>query len=395
MKEHDDLLNQQLEPLADRLNRLVDRLEHFDRDSVLRPAREQLDDWRRTAIESIEEVYREKLRRLNESLDEPLRRLREETRTIQDEVRRLIQEEGTTQQQIDTFTANIERVDRETNEILVPRPSVNEVRRRWELSRSLQMRFLFSEDRHYLSGNDTQILVYDHRKLSLLDHNLNLHRSTDVRPELRINAICWSTRWARFLVLTDKDLFLLDGQTLSLERSTVPTRTDGHWHHLTCSTDSLYLTLYTWGTYLRQYHFGPTSLDFHRQVQLPIQSPKDHSIDHLIYHHATKSLAMLIQQRIDHRKQFHLRFEETLECLWSIELDPSFATIEQTRFCLFNDDHWLLIHPNQRQLIAISTDGSIEQTVDCPSAPIHDVLHIREDFLLLTTTHSLNLHQLF
>ena len=406
LKEHDDLLHGQWEPLTDQLNQLLERVTHLDHQSILRPAREQLDEWRRRAMESIEEVSRETWKELNESLAEQLEGVRDETKAMQREVDRLIREEGTTQERIDSFTANIERLSRETNEILAQPvqldlrpvlvhrpPTLRRVQRRWHFSPVLQTRFLSSENRHRLSVNETQLLVYHHPKLSLLDLNLTLLRETDLRPAMQVNGISWSARLTRFLILTDTDLFLLDPDHLSLEKSSIPSRTDGHWHCLTCSADSLYLTVYKWGTHLHQYHFGPFSLDFRRQIQLPIQSPKDHSIDQFIYYQEN-SLVMLLQRRIDHRKQFQLRSDETLECLWSIELDPSFATLERTRFCLFNEDQWLLIHPNQRQLIPVSINGSVQPTIDGHSTPIHDVLHIRENFLLLTTHHSLNLHQL-
>jgi hypothetical protein len=60
LKEHDDLLNAQLEPLIDNANELFNWLKQFSIESLFEPIRMQLDQWKQSAFQSIERVYQEK-----------------------------------------------------------------------------------------------------------------------------------------------------------------------------------------------------------------------------------------------------------------------------------------------------------------------------------------------
>ena len=79
LQEHDHLLNAQLEPLVDRTNELLHRLQLFPIDLILEPTHNQLDEWRESALKSIERIYEEKSNEMNRMVLEQLDRLQQRT----------------------------------------------------------------------------------------------------------------------------------------------------------------------------------------------------------------------------------------------------------------------------------------------------------------------------
>jgi hypothetical protein len=110
------------------------------------------------------------------------------------------------------------------------------------------------------------------------DHNLNIISQTHSYSDLSLVDMCWSFTLRSFLILTDDDVFILKKTNMILEKSIIPTRKKGHWHNLTCSLTSLYLTAYKWGTFIYQYDFRESTFQFNRRWQTPITCSKDESI---------------------------------------------------------------------------------------------------------------------
>jgi hypothetical protein len=175
-----------------------------------------------------------------------------------------------------------------------------------------------------------------------------------------------------------------------IEKSNIPTRTKGHWHNITSSFNYLYLTAYKWGTFLYQYNIS--SFQLNQRWQTPITCTQDESIDHFI--HKNSQLAMIIQNRINNNKHFQLRNEQTLECLWSIELTECEMTLHRNRFCSICPNQWIIIDSNKSNLLFISSYGLLKQIINYHySQPLH-AIQIKQNFILIMTNGSVNLHQL-
>ena len=130
----------------------------------------------------------------------------------------------------------------------------------------------------------------------------------------------------------------------------------------------------------------------HRWVN-PVTCDGDERIDHLM-HNQTNEIGMIIQNRTDNHKSFQLRNDQTLERIWSIELDQCQTTIHRTRFTLIHPNHWLIIDSNQSKFFIRNKDGLLKQTIDYPHDQPHRALQMTSHFLLITARDSVNLHQL-
>ncbi|CAF0991076.1 unnamed protein product [Adineta steineri] len=104
---------------------------------------------------------------------------------------------------------------------------------------------------------------------------------------------------------------------------------------------------------------------------------------------------MIVQNRINNNKHFQLRSDQTLQCIWSIELKQCQMTVHRNRFCSIRENEWLIIDSNQSHLLYISRDGAFKQIIDYNfNQPPRRAFQNKSNFLLVTTNHSVNLHQL-
>ena len=268
LREHEQLLHHQFEPLADRLNQMVEQFEHLNIDSFLRGNRDELDRWREESIESIEKIYQKKLKEIGEFYSRRLEELSRKTKEIQDELGQIVRNENGTNEHVRHFTQQLDDIERQRKHLeakpltLEFRPiqldssliRVNLEQSRLPRSRAILTIPFLSTDSHSIASNSSCILFSDHSQLFLCDHSLNLVDQSDIRDDILVRDLGWLERLNQFVVLSDEHLFLLDERRWFLERSsTVETPPNGHWHRLTSSKDQLYLTAYRWGTRIYQY----------------------------------------------------------------------------------------------------------------------------------------------
>ena len=412
LQEHDHQLNVQLEPLANHTNELIHRLQQFPIDLVLQPTRLQLDQWRDSALKSIERIYEEKSNEINQSIRQQLDELRQRIAQTQQTIAELIHQQDATNDQIQILTKAIENIEKQTNDLehqpieLNIRPLIadesyiqlgrdEEINNEKELMLSPVIENIGSTplNSDCLSGNDRHILLHRHPTLCLYNHNLNFISQTPPYDDLSPVDMCWSSTLEHFLVLTKENLFILNPTRMILEKSNIPTPPKGHWHSLTCSSHSLYLTAYKWGSSLYQYHFNQLTFRINRRWKQPISCNADESIDHLM-HNQTDAIAMIIQHRVNNRKSFQLRNDQTLERIWSVELRQCQMTIHRTRFTLINPNQWIIVDSTQSKFFVFTADGLFKQMIDYPHDQPYRTLPLTSNFLLVTTKNSINLHQI-
>ena len=412
LQEHDHLLNAQLEPLVDHTNELLHRLQLFSIDLILQPTRNQLDQWRESALQSIERIYEEKSNEVNQLVLEQLNQLRQRTTQTRQTIAEHIRQQDATNERIDSLTKTIETIEKQTNDLEQQPIEVNirplivddtYIRFGGNEQINNDNKFILSSviekidstplNSSCLSGNNHHLLLHRHPILGLYDHNLNYLSQIPLDNDLRPIDICWSTRLEHFLILTAENLFILNPTKMILEILNIAPPTKGHWHGLTCSSHHLYLIAFTWGTHLYQYEFHQLTFRLNHQWINPVSCGTDERIDHLM-HNQKNEIGMIIQNQINNRKSFQLRNDQTLERIWSFDLDQPSRTIHRTRFTLINPDHWLIIDSNQSKFFVLTKDGLFKQTIDYPHDQPHRALQMTSNFLLVTAKDSVNLHQL-
>ncbi len=103
---------------------------------------------------------------------------------------------------------------------------------------------------------------------------------------------------------------------------------------------------------------------------------------------------MIIQNRMNNDKYFQLKNDQTFQIIWSFQLNQHQMTIQRNRFCLIDKNQWLIINSNQSKLSIFSRNGLFKQIINYDFNQPLRAIQIKPNFLLVTTNHSINLHQL-
>jgi len=412
LQEHDDLLNAQVEPLVDNVNQICDRLQQIDINYLLQPIRIELDQWKQSAFQTIERIYEEKSNEINHLLTKQLENLRKQTEQIQKTLSELIRQKDATNEQIEFLITKIQNIEKEINDFenksidLNIYPLVlndnyihfnteqeNDDNNQLILTPVIQTIPSSLNNSDCVASNDTYILLHRYPTLCLYDHNLNLIKQTYPYSDLSIIDMSWLSTLNHFVILTDDNVFILNETNMILEKSNIPRRTNGHWHNITSSSKNLYLTAFKWGTFIYQYNIHASTFEFNQKWQTPLTCTKDESIDHFI-HNNKNELAMIIQNRMNNDKYFQLKNDQTFEIIWSFQLNQDQMTIQRNRFCLIDKNQWLIINSNQSKLSIFSRNGLFKQIINYDFNQPLRAIQIKPNFLLVTTNHSINLHQL-
>ena len=109
--EHVKLANDELLPLSDQLNTLIDNLQKMNVVRLSQHAEEQLEQWRRTSHSRIDEAYNEKKKTLNNIVEQKLSEERSVSKQLNDTVREYMDQQDTSHQQIERLTRNIKALE--------------------------------------------------------------------------------------------------------------------------------------------------------------------------------------------------------------------------------------------------------------------------------------------
>src|ERR1700722_1220537 len=110
--EHDDLLNSQLNPLADEINILGDRLNAINIQQMIGDSREKLDKWRIDSHEMVDRFYEQKCEELDRCIAKIINKQREDIAQMRSKVARLIEKQEATRDKIDSLTSSIRSAER-------------------------------------------------------------------------------------------------------------------------------------------------------------------------------------------------------------------------------------------------------------------------------------------
>src|ERR1700722_12462051 len=93
LNEHDDLLNSQLNPLADEINILGDRLNAINIQQKIGEHRRKLDQWRVDSHKMIDRFYEQKCKELDQHIAEIINKEREYIAQMRSKVARLMEKQ--------------------------------------------------------------------------------------------------------------------------------------------------------------------------------------------------------------------------------------------------------------------------------------------------------------
>jgi hypothetical protein len=393
-----------LNPLADEINALADRLTAINIDKITNKCRQKLDQWRIDCHQIIDQFYEEKCKELHRYANDSIDEQRKAIADLRSKMTELIEKQETTKNDINSLTSAIRTLERQLNEIEHTRVQIDICplmidKQLVQIGKSETHQFdlsnlppLYQKNKQLrassnsVASSDRFLLVRIDSNLCLIDQDLSIMKQKAWDYD-RIAAMCWSSALGRFFVITAQDVLLLDENTMSIEQ--VPQIKGEDWWVCGCSNKSLYLSRHAWDSSLLEFSLLPT-IQFAKLWKTTNRSQQKQRIDAIVYRHGT--LALAINDQSSQTKLMELRSLETFSTLWSIPLDISY-NIRGIRCCLLNHGEWLLADWATSNLFHITNEGKVKKTSTYTSVPFNINL-FGSNILTILTKDGINFHKL-
>ncbi|CAF1295004.1 unnamed protein product [Rotaria sp. Silwood1] len=382
---HTEQRDQSNEKILDTVNKLLDRL------SFIQPhCLEELEQWRETAYQSIDQYYKKKRHDL---IEKRLEKHQIELSHLQDEVNRLINEPNLTQSQCKLINHNIQLEEIKLNELehlqLIMRPLIideNLVVQRniFPLSQPYRSIHMKTGVESSIAVNDKYLLIdREGTYLCLLDRNLRIVNETPFKHD-GIHSICWSSTINQFIIITFKEILTFDADTMLLEKP--PISSNQTWWRGTSSEDDLFLSTAEWGSSIYVFNIR-SSFELIKEWYSPITCGKDEIICDLKYKNSF--LAIPIFNKHKDESRLDLRSSITFECIWSVRIHG------RCRCCSINIDQWLVMDHDDCQFFHISADGQLLKSYKYDQHQrLEDILPWGENNIVVLTKQTVNLHEI-
>ncbi|CAF3720601.1 unnamed protein product [Rotaria sp. Silwood1] len=237
-----------------------------------------------------------------------------------------------------------------------------------------------------IACNNKYIILKQKPNLCLFDKQLTIIKEipwiySDVH-------ICWSSILDKFILITEKIIFTLDDNTMTIDQCQINPINNKEWSFGSCSNTSLYLSTSDMSTSLYEYTLRPI-IKFIKEWQLLTLNSKYEGI--LTFTCTNEKIALIITNIHVFQRRFELRSTITFELLWSIPLNVV------AHCCSINNNQWLIMELLQPRLLHLSSDGKIlqEYKIKTPSLNIiWNAIQFDKDTIVTLTMNSLNLHKL-
>ncbi|UJR07975.1 hypothetical protein I4U23_012254 [Adineta vaga] len=177
---------------------------------------------------------------------------------------------------------------------------------------------------------------------------------------------------------------------MTVKKSTFSNRfMEREWWCGTCSNDSLFVTAKVVGSSVFEFSLQP-SIELVEEHRPPIFCTQDEFISDISASNNFLAIAV-VNDKDDVR--FDLYAIGTRQQAWSLQLDriPSTCRI---RCCTLNNDQWIMIDRNKRELYHISQNGKLINKEKYREVPWNAV-QFNINCIAILTKQNINLHQLF
>jgi hypothetical protein len=403
LNEHNDLLNSQLNPLTDEINVLSERLKTLNTKDILVSCHQKLEKWREDCRKNIDHFVEKKYQELDRLIAEKLDKQQEEITHIRSKFAELIGDQEATHQDIDTLTSTIRRLEKEMNKIeemcfsvdtrpllidntVVHVKQINAQEFNFAALSSIYKTIQYQTGSYRaLASNDRLLLIHQKSNLCFLNSELTIVKQV-LWPHDAINDMCWSSILSRFIVIVKGNIFLVDGNTMSIE--SVQTVEKRNWFSCTCFNDELFLSTNEWGSSIVEVSLLPT-ITIIKEWKSPITCTMDELIDAIVFNNET--LAALIRNNVEKSMRMELRSCKTLDRLWSLALDIVFKD-GGYRCCSLDGNEWLVADHSAGRLLHITADGKMKETITYKETPYRTTL-FGSNMLVISTKTTLNIHK--
>ncbi len=405
LNEHQDSLNAELHSLGDRFNSIKDRINAATVDRMTAGSRQKLEQWRDECRKKIGDIFERKCDELQRLTSQKIDEQKEESIQIRSTLSRHIQDQDATRQTIDSMMSTVRNLEQEMDKIenlsfnikiqpLVLDNSLIEIE---ELDKypinisTLAPAFgkINHSEKSYLplASNDHVLLVHQLPNLCLINKDLNIIERR-VWGNGKIQSMCWSATLDQFIVINENSVFLVDEKINAIQN--VQTIRNVVLYSCTCSDTSLFLSTYEMASPIREYNLLPT-IQFFKEWRSSDICKEEEWINDMSYNHGT--IALVIKNPSNKTYRIELKNSKTFVRLWLLQLNIENVGKNAFACCSLVGDGWLVIDPDNRQLLYITKNGGMGA-----KHPYQEPLWFAKMFgskvLAITTTNCINFHKL-
>ncbi|CAF0805802.1 unnamed protein product [Adineta steineri] len=403
--DHDHSFNSLLKSLNTKVKNFDDRLEDLTNEELIENCYEKLDKWRDDSYKTIDRLYEKKCQEIKQRFHDNLNQRQEKITELQTKITDLLQEEDISRQSINLLIVDVENLEEEMNKLeqtifhinIHPLILENKSIMIEEINTTHFNLTQISYPYHIIdcsnklskptASNEQYLLMYRMHNLHLINREL-LPIKQIAWPHGRIWDMCWSSTLNRFIVMAHFEVYLIDENTMSIER--IETILRRNWWSCTCSDTSLYLSTYEQGTSIMEFSLQP-SIELIKEWKSPLICHKHEYIKDIVCNNQT--IALTIYDKKFLTKRIELRSIKHFDYIWSLKLDIEGECHNSLRCCSLYDNQWLVADFHNQRLFHIRNDGKLKTIYSYKMSPWYITL-FGPNILVISTQNSVNFHKL-
>ncbi|CAF3429602.1 unnamed protein product [Rotaria sp. Silwood1] len=401
--EHNASLITQLSPLTDEIIALEDRLKTLNIQKIIDNSCEKLEEWRQACHKKIDSYFEQKCEEINQFVNERVNQQQEELNRLQLKITKLINVQETTRLDIGLLTSTIHQLERNINNIdqthftintcpLVIDNTLVHIKKTAEHELDLSTLSPVYRTIHRPEGsfrpftvNDRYFLIHQHPNICLFDQEMNIVNQT-LWSYGGILDIYWSSTLDRFIVIGEKNMFLINENTMSI--NSVHTIAEQNWKSCTCSDTILFASTTEWGSSIMEFTLFPV-IELIREWKCPLTCGKGEIIHNIAYDNG--NLALIVKDKFDTSSRIELRCVNTFDRIWTLQFDIMSVRKKVFRCSSLPCNEWLIVDCEIGRLLQVTKDGKIKKIIQYHPSPYYAILFDRNK-LAVSTANDVNLH---
>ncbi|CAF1343043.1 unnamed protein product [Didymodactylos carnosus] len=401
-QEHTQMINQQLHPLIDQLNKLSNKINYLTIADVIDP-QQNLEKWRSESHRLIDEIYEKKRCEIEKLIEQDfIKQKNEQMKTIIDLKQKLkiwSDENETTSNEVRIIKQTLEDTEAsllyfqkmfvqiETKPLIIDpdfvfvqtrfitkQQPVHDVSFHLENLKCTNVKTLpidISEWRLRYCANEEHVLVYNGTShLYLYDTDLNFIKRRKIKDSYYMDHferydvidMCWCESLKKILLLTDNHLleFALSNDRIEVIHTVKRQHNfdfSSNFYRCTCSNESLYISYPNGLPLIDEYDLS--TFDFLKQWTSPQTCDANAWIESIRCNYSKKQLGLSImkarEQRID------LREIKTMNFVWSTRIED--VKYLRGLYPLRNNEWFVIESSDDGILFHIHADGTLTSKV--------------------------------
>lgn len=406
LNEHNDFLNNELVPLADRIDTLGTRLHTMNMQETIRNGRQKFERWRVESHQKIDQYFEQKCEELDRLVAEKLDEQQEEIQRLQTRTAELMRTQAATRDDIHQLQASVDQLQGAMTDVqetflqiqthplmidnqLISIRGINEPGYDLSSLSSVYKNIGVPKGSFgVLANNDHFLLIHQAPNLCLIDRELTICKQAPWRQGM-IFDMCWSPSLNRFIIINDKDVFLLDQATMAIGAARTLERKK--WFSCACSDRFLFLSSNRWSSTITKISLKLPN-PFGEQWESPEICQRDEYIDSIAYQR--KTLAMIIRNKTSETIRVELSSADTLQRISSILLEITWNPGQPFHCSSFIHGDWLVADYESGRLVHLGKEGKVKSRVPYNSIPQCVATLFGSSMLAVSTKDGINFHNL-